>query len=125
MRTRGGGGPVGELFAKVTAGGFNDRKVKILSSRWTKFLELGVFYARKRHVFPIAIGTLLDPRRNSMKPEGLFKKTARVAGVTRDVGSEAAKMGDLDTPRGRGRGHRLISLDIVNLNDLFLLLRHK
>jgi hypothetical protein len=52
-----------------------------------KIFRTLVFYARKRHVFPIAIGNLLDPRRNSMKPEGLFKKTARVAGVTRDVGS--------------------------------------
>jgi hypothetical protein len=70
MRTCGGGGAVGGLFAKVIAGGFlqNDRKTGISSSWWTKILELGVFYARKRNVFLVAIGTSLDPRRSSMKP---------------------------------------------------------
>jgi hypothetical protein len=44
----------------------------------------GVF-RKKYNALPVAVGTLLDPKRNSIKAKGLFEK--RHAGTTRDVGS--------------------------------------
>jgi hypothetical protein len=65
-------------------GGFleNVHKIRNSSSWWTKILELGVFSGKN---IPVAVGTLLDPKRNSIKAKGLFEK--RHAGTTRDVGS--------------------------------------
>jgi hypothetical protein len=54
-------------------GGFleNVHKIRISSSWWTKILELGVFSGKN---IPVAVGTLLDPKRNSIKAKGLFEK---------------------------------------------------